>query len=317
MTYAQSGTIQASDYNSFVGANTGGIAVNGELSTVWGRGRGDAGYGQVTPANVTVGNTITATQWSTFFNALNNMRRHQGLGSNVITALPVAGDTITFISAVSGNLTAGYGNRSNYGSSGTTTTGSVVNTAYSTTASTLYTVNVTRTVTFASADAARYFFNAGGRLVFNVTGITRTDATSRGATVIAFAPMLTAKTFGSANTSARSGSGGNSVNDVTNIGYWNLTTTDQTLFSAAATTAQYTDSTVTLRVRSNGQQDATYQDRGTVLTFTYTIVSGFQSAEAGLATTTDDIAGTISTRIDIINPETTFLTNTWGTITVA
>jgi hypothetical protein len=315
MTYAQTGLIQASDYNSFIGGNAG-AKVSGQLATVWGRGRGDSGYGQITPANVVVSNTVTATQWSDFFNYLNRMRRHQDAGANIVTTLPVAGDTITFYTQVSGNLTTGFTNRNNYSAVGTTITGTNANVSYSATTSALYTVNVTRTVSFASPDAARFFFNAGGAVVFNVPAITRTDATSRGATFIAFQPMMTAKTIRGGNASARSGTGGSSVTDATATGYWQLTSTNVTLFTATATTAQYTDSSVFLRLRTNGQQDATYQDVGNVLTFTYTINQGFQAAEAGADTTSDDISGTITTRIDIIPPETTFLANTWGTITI-
>jgi hypothetical protein len=315
MTYAQTGLIQASDYNSFVGGNAS-AKVSGELATVWGRGKGDSGYGQAVPANVTVGNTVTATQWSEFFNDLNQMRRHQDALANIITTLPVAGDTITFYNQVSGNLTTAYTNRNNYSAVGTTITGSNVNTAYSATTSALYTIDVTRTVNFASPDAARFFFNSGGQVVFNVPAITRSDSTTRGETFIAFQGFMTSKTLRGGNASARSGTGGASVTDATASGYWNLSTANVTLFQATATTAQYTDSTVTLRVKTNGQQDATYQDVGNVLTFTYTIVQGFQSAEAGADTTSDDIAGTITTRIDVIPPETTFLANTWGTITI-
>lgn len=315
MTYAQSGLIQATDYNNFIGGNTG-AKVSGELATVWGRGRGDSGYGQTIPANVTVGSTVTAAQWSEFFNDLNQMRRHQDAAANIITTLPVAGDTITFYNQVSGNLTTAFTSRNNYSAVGTTITGTNANVSYSSTTSSLYTVNVTRTVSFASPDAARFFFNAGGQIVFNVPAITRTDATSRGATFIAFQGFMSAKTLRGGNSSARTGTGGASVTDNTTQGYWNLSTANVTLFQATATTAQYTDSNVTLRVRTNGQQDATYQDVGNVITFTYTINQGFQSAEAGADTTSDDISGTITTRIDIIPPETTFLANTWGSITV-
>jgi len=315
MTYAQTGLIQATDYNNFIGGNAG-AKVSGELATVWGRGRGDSGYGQVVPANVSVASTVTATQWSDFFNYLNRMRRHQDALANIVTTLPVAGDTITFYSQVSGNLTTGFTNRNNYSAVGTTITGTNANVSYSSTTSALYTVDVTRTVSFASPDAARFFFNSGGQIVFNVPAITRTDATSRGATFIAFQPFMTAKTLRGTNCAARTGTGGASVTDNTTQGYWNLSTANVILFQATATTAQYTDSNVTLRVRTNGQQDATYQDVGNVITFTYTINQRFQSAEAGADTTSDDISGTITTRIDIIPPETTFLANTWGSITV-
>ena len=58
MSYAQYGTIQATDYNNLIGPATGSTA--NVLNTVWSTGSAAAGYGQTALANVTVGSTVSA-----------------------------------------------------------------------------------------------------------------------------------------------------------------------------------------------------------------------------------------------------------------
>jgi hypothetical protein len=315
MAYQLFGNIEASDYNGFIGSNVGNVKVAGELSSFWGRGQGDSGYGQVVPANVTaITDTVTATQWSTFFNYLNRAIQHQG-GQSPVATLPQAGDTITYIAAVTSALTAGYTNRAKF-TGGTTTTGTTFGTAYSHTTSATYTFTKELTVTFASADQARYFFNSGGGLTYAIPSITDTTGTTRGTRFASFAGIFGSKTLRGGNVSARTGTGGTVSTDSTTLGYWSLTTSNQLLFEASTGQSDYTDSRIRVYVRSNGQQDATALDKGTVITFRLEIVMGFQSAEAGLATTSDDIGGLVNTRVDIIYPETTYLTATWGTATV-
>jgi hypothetical protein len=62
MSYAQYGTIAASDYNNLVGAAVGGTA--NVLNTVWATGSAGAGYGQTALANVATGDTVSASSWA-------------------------------------------------------------------------------------------------------------------------------------------------------------------------------------------------------------------------------------------------------------
>ena len=63
MTYAQYGTVEATDFNTLVGTNPN--TTSGKLNTVWSTGGTNAGYGQTAVATVSAGNTVTATgQWA-------------------------------------------------------------------------------------------------------------------------------------------------------------------------------------------------------------------------------------------------------------
>ena len=91
MSYAQFGTIQASDYNTLVGAATGGTA--NALNTVWSTGSSGAGYGQTAEATVATGDSVTASKWANLVNKTANTATHQGTSISAVSA-PVAGGTI-------------------------------------------------------------------------------------------------------------------------------------------------------------------------------------------------------------------------------
>ena len=83
---------------------------------------------------------------------------HSGSSITSVTA-PTAGTTVTYLSAIPTNLTTIYTNRRNAASQGST----IADTA--TRASSWQNgLTFTHTVTFASGDAARWFFNAGGQI---------------------------------------------------------------------------------------------------------------------------------------------------------
>ena len=156
MSYAQYGTIQASDYNALVGGDP--VTTSGTLNTVWATGGSTAGYGQTALANVAVGQTVAASEWANLVNKTANSATHQGTTITAVSA-PVVGGTITYLSAIPTNLTTIYAPRLNAATQGTT----VANTAtYGSTWSTQ--ITFTHTISFANGDAARYFFNSGGQL---------------------------------------------------------------------------------------------------------------------------------------------------------
>ena len=164
MTYTSGGLIQATDYNGFV-STTSGANVN----TVWGAGSGDAGWGQSALATVSATNTVTATQWATLVNTLISMGAHTGTTITARTA-PTAGQTIGILAAINTDLTNITNNRQNAVANGTQFTGwTGTNSKTAATSGATWSITFTNTVTFASADAARYFFNAGGRIRIDVS----------------------------------------------------------------------------------------------------------------------------------------------------
>jgi hypothetical protein len=329
MAYSAGGLIEASDYNTFVGNTTAG------LNRVWSTGSGDAGYGQTNIGTVSAAATVTATNWATLVNSIAAAASHNGTTITSRTA-PVTGDLIAILAAVNADITNITTNRGNAVASGTTIgtfSGSVSKTTATGSGQSAWTITFTQTVTFASADAARYFFNAGGivRLLYNKTS-TGTDADPDWNTLsqqtgsINFTGRVNATTntiSGQAYTGTTriGGSGGTQTTLATTTGFYNLTPGGAavTIFQLNNASAPYTPDFIRTQVALNAG--------GTVLTFT-TLWSDDGSSGAGTSANisggTDttspatSITGTApTTLLNLIPPSTTNLTASWGTPTIA
>lgn len=311
MAYSQSGIIAATDYNNFLNGSN-------QLNTVWSTGTGDAGYGQTALSTISIGGTITATQWATLINTLNSMLTHQSGSGSGITAT-TAGDKINYISALASSINTSYTNRLLFATQGTTTTGTNLTTAW-TNASTGTTLSGTwgARCAFASADAARYFFNAGGKLKFNFSA-SGSNGSGRSNEVVALAGFMGGvATYGQRTNGGRTGSGGTLGTNDTAKGYWNVTKASNiTLVSVTSTTAAYTSDTGSIYVNQNGTAGAN-GDNGYNIDFYGTMSSTSGTNGPGGTYTFDDSLGvTINRSIDIIYPESTNLSNTWGTPTIS
>ena len=304
MTYAQYGTIAASDYNTLVGGDP--VTSSGTLNAVWATGGTNTGYGQTAEANVAVGDSVTATKWANLVNKTANSASHQGTSISSVTA-PAAGGTVTYLSAIPTNLTTIYTSRLNAASQGSTT----ANTAtYASTWSSALTF--THTITFANANAARYFFNAGGQL--KVTCSHANTATSINqlynglasniGTVVLSSPTSGSITVNSVsfNGVTKVGGGGNSPTISTNTGYYALTTSNANVFTQLASTGPsgYLSSFIRVIAVSNGSPGATV-----------TIYTVWDEVPDGLTVGTGS-----ATTVTAQAPETTYLANSWGTISV-
>lgn len=307
MTYSQGGLIQATDYNTFA---QGGSSVNhavANINTVWGVGSGDKGYGQSTTlSTVAATNTVTATQWSTMIARLNSILTHQSGSGSGITA-PTAGNTITFLSTLSGNITTGFNNRLNFASNGTdaAATGSV-NTSWTTNGAAL---TVTRTATFGSADQARYFFNSGGKLIVNFGG-TNNAGNSKGDDWVDLLGTKLDTIIVGAYTNSRGGSGGSVTSSDTAIGYWNAGTTNNKILELTSNsgTADYGSNKVEVFLKTNGVQGSN-GDVGNVVSVVLTVT------DVAADDFDDAIDVTINTTWTKRPPETSNLSDVWGTPT--
>lgn len=328
MAYSQGGIIAATDYNGFVGTSPSSTA--NQINTIWAVGNGQYGYGQTALAQVSTSGTVTAAQWASAINSLNSIKTHQ-TGSGTGIGAPTAGSLVSYLSTFSSSISTAYTNHLLFNSQGTTVTGSnFAGTISDTNSQGAYTQTFTRTITFSSGDAARYFFNAGGQLNFVVSSATNNDSTSRSGDMVTLAATnlggFTA--FRATTGGGRTGSGGTLNTNATGVGYYNLTTTPQTLVGITSTTSGYTSDTATLTVQSNGAQGSN-GDVGSVITFVLSLTSAARPtltaptwAGVGTAPTVntvvnDTINVTVNHRIDIIPPETTNLTSSWGSIVVA
>jgi len=328
MSYAQGGLIQASDYATFLGTTA---ANAGAINSIWSTGNGNCGYGQTALGAVSQGGLVTATQWASAVNTLNSIRTHQ-TGSGTGLSAPTAGTLITYLSAVSTSISSAYSARLTAASQGTTT--NQANNADNKTSANdvaAQTFTITRTATFASADAARYFFNAGGQINFVIGSSTNGGGTTRGADLVTLAStnFVSYPAFKAASGGGRTGAGGTVNTNSTSIGYYNLTTSFQTLCKITSTTSPYTGDYIQLDVKSNGVQGAN-ADVGTVVTFQLTLYSAAQSSypappanppatgSTTTNTTTEDAINiTVNNYLAVVYPETTNLTSSWGTVTLA
>jgi hypothetical protein len=170
MTIAVNSTILASDYN----------AIQTTVSNILGTGYGDRGYGQALLSNqVAAGNSITASQMANLRTDLSKIAFHQ---TNLQTTAPAVNVGGTILASdwliYSGQATTLDTNRFNIAAEqATLQTGTT-----STLASGTWNNNRLHqvTVTFSSADNARYFFNAGGEIRITASISGNPSSTTKG-----------------------------------------------------------------------------------------------------------------------------------------
>ena len=324
MAYSAAGLIEATDYNNFLNGSN-------QLNSVWSTGTGNAGYGQTALSTVSAAGTVTAAQWASLINTLNSTLTHQSGSGSGISATTV-GATINYLSTLSTNINTSYTNRLNKATNGTTLTGTVYTPGFSQANSTsAYQGTFTRTIAFASGNAARYFFNAGGYINFITTSAVNNDATSRSADMVTLigTNLGNFTGFGAAGNSGRSGTGGTLTTNATGTGYYGLTASEVSLLYINATSATYSGDWVALNYWTSAQNASGNGDKGSTIYIKGYFNSGSQPAYAAPpsnvvgtgtrtvnTTTEDSVNVTWNHRIDVVYPESTNLTNTWGTVTV-
>ena len=311
MSYAQNGLIEATDFNTLVGANPETAA--NKLNTVWATGGTTAGYGQTAVSQVAEGDTVIATgQWNALVANTASAAAHSGSSITSVTA-PTSGGTVTYLSAIPTNLTTIYTNRRNAASVGSTSSSTATRSS-----SWENGLTFTHTVTFASGDAARYFFNAGGQIKMTASHPTGSginllfsDLASNAGTLVQSAPNSGTVSIAGVNYSgiSRVGGGGNTPTIDANKGYFGLSTSNATVYTQTASSGPsgYLSSFIRYITKSNGAQGSN-GDTGSVVTI-YTIFDEIPNelvASSGTAVT-----------LTLQAPETTNLSASWGTPTLA
>jgi hypothetical protein len=308
MAYVSGDLILDDHYNTFATGSADGTAnvAVPNINSVWGTGFGNIGYGQTTTLpNVTVGTSVTSTQWSTMISRLNSILTHQ-LGSGSGITSPVTGDTITILNDLSTRLNSARANVALFTTQGSTVTGTNDATNPSTGATSAFSYFRDTNVTFASADAARYFFNAGGQINF-VCSATDNAGTSRSDTLKAMINQLGGLSAFRQNTNGgRSGTGGTIITNDTTKGYRQLVLNSPITLVDVDTAGTYSAHNVFLQVFT-ASSDTTNGANGTQVIFRLVMTAAADDAFGGA------INLTVNVRADIVHPETTNLTNTWGT----
>jgi hypothetical protein len=326
MTYVTGGLIEASDYNTF----------QTNLNSIWSTGSGDSGWGQTSISTVSVAGQVSATNWATL---VNNLSTSGAQTSTTITSrtAPVTGNIIAILANVSADITSCTTNRGNATSSGAEvgyasgTTTLTTNFPVASPSQVTWTITFTHTVTFPSANQARYFWNAGGRVRlqygktttgFDIDPDWNTLAGQPGSIYITGRVNSAAQTIAAVSytgTTRIGGTGGTQTTLATTTGWYQLTGTPATVFQLNNASAPYTGE----YIRTTATQTSS-----TVLTL---VTTWFQPAVSAAGTTTNitggtapavgavTITGTGPTTLCTYFPPSTAqgLSNSWGTPVIA
>lgn len=325
MTYSTGGLIQATDYNTFT-------TTAGGLNDIWATGSGDKGWGQTAFTSAATGGTVTATQWAQL---VNNLSTSGTQTNTTITSrsAPTAGTTISVLANVAADITSVTTNRGNAAAVGTeygTFTGTTSKTTATGSGQAAWTITFTHTVTFPTADQARYFWNAGGRvrLQYGKSSVGtdndadwNTFAGQCGSIYVSGRVNSAAQTIAGVSytgTTRIDGTGGTQTTLATTTGWYQLTGVAATIFQLNNATAPYSGEYIRTTAAATSS---------TVLTLVTTWVS---DGSSGAGTTADISGGTAvtspattigvatapTTLVTYIPPGTT-LTNSWGTPSIA
>lgn len=309
MTYAKNNRIDASDFNGLVGSST--TSTTGELNAIWAQGNGSKGYGQTAIPQVSPNNPVYPTDWANVVNRCSTLSSHQSTTITAVT-VPVQGARIDYVSAIPTNISSLTSSRLNAAAQGTT---SATATAAGSTWSSALTF--THTVTFASADKARYFFNAGGQLALTFSSPTGTgiNALMNSLGTACGTIVMSAQNSGSITIASTAydgitkvGGSGTTTTLATNSGYYGLTTTPTEIFKqlASGTPSGYVSSFISVKASTNGTQGSN-GDNGSVITFT----TVWDEVPNGLT-----VAIGTTTTLTVRPPSTSYLSDSWGTVTV-
>ena len=237
MAYSAGDTILDDEYNTFVNSSSSPYGYNHFAGT----GSGEYGLGQTHIATTSAGTTITASQWNTLFTAMDNIANHTN-DTMTSRASVSAGDTIAIKAAVEADLAtlaaSVAGGSTSATALGTNAVGSSTNGGTWNSSST-----IERSVTFASADAMRHYFNAGGKIRIDPSCVTGID----GSKDDVFNDLTTTATGNldiGAQASTRSGSGETLTTNGLALGFHDLTTSYQTILKLTSDNSGYTSNAV-------------------------------------------------------------------------
>jgi hypothetical protein len=254
------------------------IAIMGTSATL---GTGQNGYGQTLLSSAVVpGNQVTKAQWDNLRYDILNARIHQdGVVPTIVTA--TQGQPIRYGAGHPNNqynaqADTAIANKWNIG------TGQfVIDAATSATRTTAWSTSLTATVTvtFGTADQARYFFNSGSKIrcTSSRTGGTGSPQNSSWSNIL--------------DTAGTVAFGGNT----SGLNFYNLTNSYQTFYNLT-TSAPYTGNQYRIEVVSNIADNTL--GGATVLTFRVTYTDTYVYTGSGSSTFPDSVDGTLTLTVD-------------------
>jgi hypothetical protein len=281
--------IFASEYNT----------LQNQIASVMGVGSGTYGYGQSSPGYTSsqiVGKpTITTPQWRNLRSDLVNAYTHQGSPGNLtIPAVPTSSTKVTAAdyTLYAALATAVYNNvnitpPSDQASLTSFTTGQRT-TAWN------GTISHTITMTFASADAARYYFNSGSNFQFSASLTDYPGYPGFGAANTSYAKDLDWNTmlanmktitFNYKNTTCS----GSYTSIASNVGYYQLNTTPQEIFRKQTSEPSYTPNRYTILANVNAS--------GSVITFNIQFSDLATDSGHGVFGVDENVEGTLTSQV--------------------
>jgi hypothetical protein len=324
MAYVAGETILDDHYNAFVTNSSAPYGINHILGT----GDGASGMGQTEISDLAVaGETITATKWNSLFTAMDTVASQANLAVTSTTAR-TAGDPVAIKSALISDLaalaSAVAGGCVNATSGVTPGSTDVTNTA-----SQVYDQKHVSecSFTFLGGDEARWFFNAGGRLRVVVTN-TATGTTPKDNLIQGLIDQ-TGNFDLRATTSTITGT---PEDDTTgsdlNIGYFDLTTSYQTIHTITESTSTYSatyDGQITLSIEA--KTSAAHADgrnnNGEVVTIRVTtevddgVYTDYSPTNLSGIPVEIESAGPTNHLFSTVDPNTTYLTTAYDSVSVA
>ena len=245
MAYSAGDTILDDEYNAFVGSSSDPYGYNHFAGT----GSGVYGLGQSAIATVSAGDTINASHWNTLFTGMDTIANHTNdtmtsrasvsAGDAIAIKAAVATDLATLAASVAAGCTSATAIDSGTAAGTSTNSGTWNGTS-----------TIERSVTFASADTMRHFFNAGGKIRIDpscVTGIAGSkDDVFNELTVTA-----TGNLDLGAHSTTRSGSGENLTTNGLSNGFHDLGTSYTVLLKLTSNNGGYTSNTIEYSAKLN------------------------------------------------------------------
>ena len=245
MAYTAGDPILDDEYNTFVNNATSPHGYNHFAGT----GSGVYGLGQSAIATVSAGDTINASHWNTLFTGMDTIANHTNdtmtsrasvsAGDAIAIKAAVATDLATLAASVAAGCTSATAIDSGTAAGTSTNSGTWNGTS-----------TIERSVTFASADTMRHFFNAGGKIRIDpscVTGIAGSkDDVFNELTVTA-----TGNLDLGAHSTTRSGSGENLTTNGLSNGFHDLGTSYTVLLKLTSDNGGYTSNTIEYSAKLN------------------------------------------------------------------
>ena len=308
MTYSTGNLILATDYNAFATS----------INSVW-----NSNYGQASVSPVATGGTVTATQWSSLNSTISTMASHQGTTITSRTN-PTVGNIIGVLANVATDIASCVTKTANSATQGTqytAWTGTSSKTTATGSGTAPWTITFTQAITFANTTAATNFFNSGGlvKIQYSKTSTGTAQDTEWNTFISTVVGTIYLSSTGASKTingvtytgTTKIGGSGTPTTLATSTGFAQLTSSPTVIYKQFDTAAPY----------SSNYVQTTAQVSGAVLTLvtTWSDAGDINGANISGGTATTGIAfGTAPATIATYTPpETTYLTNVWGTPTIA